>query len=93
MVITESEIGECGSVVVLQKIKRTLTCPGCNETIELDFGEETIQKFNGVQKDIIPYVCVHGNPQHAMLVYIDNNFNVRSKSLIESVEIKDIHDI
>jgi hypothetical protein len=64
--------------------KMAVRCPICKN--EIHFGIEK-SVFETATKFPISHVVLHGNPLHALIVYIDTNFSVRGEEGCESIEV------
>ena len=60
-------------------------CPVCNKKIR--FGVE-LGFLESVKRFPYPHIILHGNPIHALVVYIDADFRVRSIETVRSIEIQ-----
>ncbi|MBD3338319.1 MAG: hypothetical protein GF353_04390 [Candidatus Lokiarchaeota archaeon] len=68
-------------------VKNLHKCPVCGEQIKLSVKNETLDSFKLNDRDLFPHINIHGNPQHAILCYIDKDRRVRSLTSVQSVEI------
>ena len=67
-----------------QSGKFYVTCPVCHQAIK--FGVERSILENAT-KFPLSHIIIHGNPLHALIVYIDANFMVRGEEGCESIEV------
>ncbi len=61
-------------------------CPVCSETVEVDIREPQI-KYS--LRNPVPVVVTHGDPEHAITLFIDKEFRVRAISgsnIVQRVE-------
>ncbi len=63
----------------------SLKCEICQELIHFGIEKQILEK---IQRFPYPHIILHGVPIHAIIVYIDNLFQVRGKEFVESIEIK-----
>lgn len=64
--------------------KLTTTCPVCK--LEIKFGVE-LEILHTVTKYPYAHLVLHGDPIHALIIYLDANFSVRGVETAESIEI------
>ena len=68
-----------------KKLKYSIECPVCGKRqkvgVELGF-------LRDVNQYPFTHIHLHGNPLHAMIIYIDRQNNVRSVESGSSIEIK-----
>ena len=60
-------------------------CPICQKQIQ--FGVE-LGFLENVKRYPYPHVILHGNPLHALVVYIDADFRIRGIETAQSIEIQ-----
>ena len=60
-------------------------CPTCKRKIKI--GIEQSYK-NSINRFPYPHIVLHGNPLHALIVYLDSDFKVRGFEHAESIEIE-----
>lgn len=72
---------------IKKDVRFTVKCPVCHENIKLGVEAEILEKIH--KKGIFPYphLHLHGQPLHAMLVYIDKQHHIRNTGAIHSMEI------
>jgi hypothetical protein len=76
---------ELSSVYDVKKtMKLSKECPICKQKVY--FGVET-HVLKEITEFPFTHVVLHGNPLHAMIVYIDANFAVRSIEYSKSIEV------
>ena len=85
MVLNSRDIKHPGEIK--QNVSNSHQCPLFNEKIEIGVEWDNLKKLNEVQKFPYPHIHLHGNPLHAMLVYIDKDHKIRNKGVINSIEI------
>jgi hypothetical protein len=61
-------------------------CNICKENVPLDITEEDIDK---AKTGLISVISVHGNPQHAILVYLDMNLKARGVEYPSLVQVNE----
>mgnify|MGYP000986571709 FL=1 len=66
------------------KVKMAHECPICKEKVK--FGIED-QFLKSVTQFPFTHVVLHGDPVHAMIVFIDANMHVRGTESAKSLEI------
>jgi len=67
-----------------KKSRMTAKCIVCGE--DLEFGVE-LNVLENVKQFPFAHLIIHGNPIHALIIYIDANFKVRGVEPCESIEI------
>jgi hypothetical protein len=60
------------------------TCPICHEHISFSVEQRYFENANHFP---FPHVHLHGNPMHAIIVYIDKNHQVRGFESVNSVQV------
>ncbi len=60
-------------------------CQKCHENILVDIETDAVEKM---ASGITSVLSVHGNPQHAALIYVDKNYMVRGVEYPSSLEIE-----
>ena len=60
-------------------------CPICNKQIEFGVEQGFLEK---VERYPYPHMILHGNPIHALIVYIDADFRIRGIETAQSIEIQ-----
>ncbi len=69
----------------LRKTARMATrCPICGESLSVAVELSTIQKATHFP---YPHVLIHGNPLHALIVYLDADFQARDEQGCEAVNL------
>ncbi|MHA1602679.1 MAG: hypothetical protein ACTSVL_12215 [Promethearchaeota archaeon] len=74
---------ECNQVK--KSLKLAVECPLCHKKIRIGVEHGVI---DNVENFPYPHAVLHGNPLHALIVFIDRDMNVRAKEVAESIEIK-----
>ncbi len=85
MVISKKNRKDLGKIK--QKVKQLHTCSLCNQKFEIGIELEVFNQLNGGEYFPYPHIHLHGNPLHAMLCYLDKENNIRSCTIIKSIEI------
>ena len=85
MVLTNKTVKNVGEVK--HNVKNYHECPLCKEKFELGIEWDTLQKLHDDKFFPYPHIHLHGDPIHAMLVYIDKDMCIRGISKIKSIEI------
>ena len=67
------------------------TCPFCQKEIRLNGNRNGNgngnQNKNGNGNGLMAILNIHGEPIHALILYVDSHMNVRSHSVIENIEV------
>jgi hypothetical protein len=84
-ILVDNTVPEDLAATVKQTCLSRVMCPVCNEKLPVGIERRVLE--NARQ---FPYahVLLHGNPIHALIVYIDANMKVRSYEASESVEVR-----
>ena len=61
-------------------------CQLCNNPVDIEVSEEELHQH---EKGIIRVMFIHGDPVHAIVIYIDRNFRVRAIECPDSFKIED----
>ncbi len=72
---------------IKRSVKNIHVCPLCKERIEIGIEMDTLKKVTEAKYFPYPHVHLHGNPLHAMLVYIDADMKIRTVGSIKSIEV------
>ena len=72
---------------VKKKLDQVVRCPKCDKEIKIGIELEVVNKLSALKNIYFPHIHLHGNPLHAMLVYIDKDHKIRSTGVIKSIEI------
>jgi hypothetical protein len=76
------------TIEIAHPIRRTTqiaaTCPVCNQKMKINMDHRI---FNEATLFPITHVVLHGNPLHALIVYLDANFRVRGEEGCSSIEV------
>ena len=82
------KFGMTSDVSTAYDLKRTTklsaTCPICKS--EIKYGVE-LELLRNVTKFPFAHLVLHGDPLHALIVYLDANFTARGVESAESIEI------
>ena len=74
------------TVFIVKKNNKIHTeCPICKEKV--NFGVE-LEHLNKVKQFPFAHIHLHGNPIHALIVYIDSSFSIRGVEGCDSIEVK-----
>ena len=60
-------------------------CPVCHSHLEFCLKKDVISQIKHFP---FPHLILHGDPLHAIVLYIDRNLTVRGWESVESLEIK-----
>ena len=60
-------------------------CPVCHKEIHFGVEHGILEKVNRYP---YPHIILHGNPLHALVVYIDADFRIRGIETAQSIEIQ-----
>ena len=60
-------------------------CPICNKQIQFGVEQGFLDK---VERYPYPHMILHGNPLHALIVYIDADYKIRGIETAQSIEIQ-----
>lgn len=65
-------------------IKLRVNCPLCNQNVEITLDDDVAKK-----QEYFPfeYLNIHGCPEHAMMLYIDESLTVRESVVYEEIDI------
>ncbi len=66
-----------------QSIKIHQKCPICLEKIEILVDQNHL---SGIEHFPFPHLFIHGDPLHAIILYIDSNLHVRGYECVESLQ-------
>lgn len=66
-------------------VSRLHRCPHCGELISINIKPSTYLESIRFP---FPHVHIHGEPQHAVIVYIDMHFSVRGIEAVSSLEFE-----
>ena len=85
----ESQLRSQNISMTTSELKKTYDlsqkCRVCNKNIQ--FGVE-LGFLKNVKRFPYPHIILHGNPLHALVVYIDADFRVRGIETASSIEIQ-----
>jgi hypothetical protein len=70
------------------RLRNISLCPFCHEKITLGIEQGFLNSLSKESHSIYSHIHLHGNPLHAMVCYIDKNFEVRSIEVVKSIEIE-----
>lgn len=66
-----------------KSIKIHQKCPICNEKLNISIDPSYI---SNIEHFPFAHVLIHGEPLHAIMLYIDSNFSVRGFECVESLQ-------
>jgi hypothetical protein len=69
---------------IKRSAKLSTTCPVCKA--EIKYGVE-MELLRNVTKFPYAHIVLHGDPLHAIIIYLDANFTARGVESAESIEI------
>ncbi len=72
---------------IKKNVKNFHICPLCKKEFEIGVELDTLKKVNEARHFPYPHIHLHGDPLHAMLVYIDANLTIRNVGSIKSIEV------
>ena len=72
---------------IKQNVKNFHICPFCRKSVEIGIEMDDIIQLNREEYFPYPHLHLHGNPLHGILFYIDKNLDIRSVTVIKSIEI------
>ena len=72
-------------MLITKEISTLHKCPVCSKDIAVRIEYETLKK---VKEFPLTHIVLHGDPIHALIVYIDRQFNIRSVEGCNSFNIE-----
>lgn len=63
------------------------TCPFCQKEIRLNGNRNRNGNQNKNGNGLMAILNIHGEPIHALILYVDSHMNVRSHSIIKNIEV------